>query len=118
MTFASEVNGQLIIPAYWQSAWNALYNTMMFFGSFTAGYVQDWYGRRAVIALAAVVAASGIAISFVSETPAQFLGGKIVTGFSVGLFTTTTQTYVSEIAPLPIRGIALSVNTIMLVSRA
>ncbi|KAF6815882.1 maltose permease [Colletotrichum plurivorum] len=114
MTFASEVNGQLIIPAYWQSAWNAMYNTMMFFGSFTAGYVQDWFGRRAVIAMAVVVASAGIAISFVSETPSQFLGGKIVTGFSVGLFTTTTQTYVSEIAPLPIRGIALSVNTIML----
>ncbi|KAH0433877.1 maltose permease [Colletotrichum camelliae] len=114
MTFASEVNGALIIPAYWQSAWNAMYNTMMFFGSFTAGYVQDWFGRRAVMAMAVVTSACGIAISYVSETPSQFLGGKIVAGFAVGLFTATTQTYVSEIAPLPIRGIALSVNTIML----
>ncbi|TEA20933.1 General alpha-glucoside permease [Colletotrichum sidae] len=114
MTFASEVNGQLIIPAYWQSAWNAMYNTMMFFGSFAAGHMQDWLGRRAVIALGIVISAAGIAASFVAETPAQFLAGKIITGFSVGLFTTTTQTYVSEIAPLPIRGIALSINTIML----
>ncbi|GKT46125.1 MFS transporter fmqE [Colletotrichum spaethianum] len=114
MTFATEVNGQLIIPAYWQSAWSAMYNVMMVFGSFTAGYMQDRLGRRSVLLLASIVAATGIAISFVSETPPQFLGGKIVTGFSVGLFTTTTQTYVSEIAPLPIRGIALSVNTIMM----
>ncbi|GKT80480.1 maltose permease [Colletotrichum tofieldiae] len=113
-TFATEVNGQLIIPAYWQSAWSAMYNVMMIFGSFTAGYMQDWLGRRSVLLLGSIVAAAGIAISFVSETPSQFLGGKIVTGFSVGLFTTTTQTYVSEIAPLPIRGIALSVNTIMM----
>ncbi|KAL0932818.1 maltose permease [Colletotrichum truncatum] len=113
-TMASEVNGQLIIPAYWQSAWNGMYNAMMFFGSFTAGYVQDWCGRRAVLAMGILIASTGIAISFVAQNPAQFLGGKIVTGFSVGLFTTTTQTYVSEIAPLPIRGIALSVNTIML----
>ncbi|WYZ46654.1 hypothetical protein EsH8_IX_000879 [Colletotrichum jinshuiense] len=114
MTFATDVGGQLIIPAYWQSAWSAMYNVMMVFGSFTAGYVQDWLGRRAVLLMASIIAAAGIAITYVSETPPQFLGGKIVTGFSVGLFTTATQTYVSEIAPLPIRGIALSVNTIML----
>ncbi|GJD03587.1 maltose permease [Colletotrichum higginsianum] len=106
-TFATEVNGQLIIPAYWQSAWSAMYNVMMIFGSFAAGYMQDWLGRRSVILLASVVAAAGIAVTF-------FLGGKIIAGFSVGLFTTTTQTYVSEIAPLPIRGMALSVNTIMM----
>ncbi|KAK6218437.1 hypothetical protein QIS74_06317 [Colletotrichum tabaci] len=113
-TFATEVNGQLIIPAYWQSAWSAMYNVMMIFGSFAAGYMQDWLGRRSVILLASVVAAAGIAVTFVSETSPQFLGGKIIAGFSVGLFTTTTQTYVSEIAPLPIRGMALSVNTIMM----
>ena len=112
---ASEVNGQLIIPAYWQSAWNAMYNVMTLVGSVVAGLVQDWLGRRAVFLVAIIIAAGGIAVSFVSNNPAQFLGGKIVTGTAVGLLLTTTQTYVSEIAPLPMRGIALSVNTIMLV---
>ena len=115
MTFASEVEGHLIIPAYWQSAWNAMYNVMTIFGSVVAGYVQDRLGRRAVLLLAAIVATGGIAAAFVANTPAQFLGSKIVTGTAVGLFLTATQTYVSEIAPLPMRGIALSVNTIMLV---
>ncbi|KAK3899137.1 alpha-glucosides permease MPH2 [Staphylotrichum tortipilum] len=114
MTFASEVDGQLIIPAYWQSAWNAMYNVMTLFGSVVAGHVQDRLGRRAVFLVAIIIAAAGIAVSFVSSNPAQFLGGKIVTGTAVGLLLTTTQTYVSEIAPLPMRGIALSVNTIML----
>ena len=116
MTFASEHNGQLIIPAYWQSAWNAMYNVMQILGSVVAGHLQDWLGRRAVFLLAVIVAAGGIAINFVASNAAQFLGGKIVTGFAIGLVLTTTQTYVSEIAPLPMRGIALSVNTIMLVS--
>ncbi|KXH49245.1 hypothetical protein CSIM01_13113 [Colletotrichum simmondsii] len=114
MTFASEVNGTLIIPAYWQSAWSAMYNVMMLFGSLFAGYMQDWFGRRSVFALASVIASAGIAISYISVTPPEFLGGKIVTGFAVGLLTSTTQTYVSEIAPLPVRGICLSINTIML----
>ena len=112
---ASEVNGQLIIPAYWQSAWNAMYNVMTLVGSVVAGHVQDWLGRRAVFLIAIIIAAGGIAVSFVSNNPAQFLGGKMVSGTAVGLLLTTTQTYVSEIAPLPMRGIALSVNTIMLV---
>ena len=115
MTFASEVDGHLIIPAYWQSAWNAMYNVMIIFGSVVAGYVQDRLSRRAVLLLAAIVATGGIAAAFVANTPAQFLGSKIVTGTAVGLFLTATQTYVSEIAPLPMRGIALSVNTTMLV---
>ncbi|KAM0276269.1 hypothetical protein ACHAQH_006944 [Verticillium albo-atrum] len=114
MTFASEVNGALIIPAYWQSAWNATYNVMSMAGSIVAGFLQDWFGRRSVFLAAIVCSTCGIAINYVAETPAVFLGGKIVTGFAVGLVLAGTQTYVSEIAPLPMRGIALSANTIML----
>ncbi|KAM0589592.1 hypothetical protein ACHAP6_003345 [Verticillium nonalfalfae] len=114
MTFASEVNGTLIIPAYWQSAWNATYNVMSMLGSVVAGFLQDWFGRRSVFLAAIICSIAGTAINYVAETPAVFLGGKIVTGFAVGLVLAGTQTYVSEIAPLPMRGIALSANTIML----
>ncbi|KAK0611311.1 hypothetical protein B0T14DRAFT_594440 [Immersiella caudata] len=83
--FAVPVGDRLIIPAHWQSAWNAMYNVMTM-----------------------------EAPSYVSSTPAHFLGGKITTGFAVGLILTTTQTWVSEAAPTPMRGIALSCNTVML----
>ncbi|KAF3351014.1 hypothetical protein VdG2_00521 [Verticillium dahliae VDG2] len=63
---------------------------------------------------AIICSVTGTAINYVAETPAVLLGGKIVTGFAVGLVLAGTQTYVSEIAPLPMRGIALSANTIML----
>lgn len=116
MTFASEVNGALIIPAAWQSAWNASYNVMSMLGSVAAGFLQDWFGRRAVFLASIICATAGIGISYVSETSPMFLGGKIMSGFAVGLVLAGTQTYVSEIAPLPMRGIALSTNTIMMVS--
>jgi MFS transporter, SP family, general alpha glucoside:H+ symporter len=112
--FAVPVGDRLIIPAHWQSAWNAMYNVMTILGSFAAGAVQDTFGRRAVFLLAIVVASAGIAVTYVSLTPAHFLGGKITTGFAVGLILTGTQTWVSETAPTPVRGIALSCNTIML----
>ncbi|KAK5659578.1 hypothetical protein OQA88_780 [Cercophora sp. LCS_1] len=112
--FATEINGRLIIPAHWQSAWNAMYNVMTILGSFTAGTIQDMYGRRSVFLLAIMVASAGIAVTFIASTPAHFLGGKITTGFAVGLILTGTQTWVSETAPTPMRSIALSCNTIML----
>ncbi|KAH7175036.1 general substrate transporter [Fusarium flagelliforme] len=113
-TFASNVGGTLIIPAGWQSAWNAMYNVMQLVGAFTAGHLQGWFGRRSVFFATILCASAGIAISYISETQAQFLAGKIVSGFAVGLVLAGTQTYVSEIAPLPMRGIALGTNTVML----
>jgi len=89
---------------------------LQLFGAFSAGHLQDWFGRRAVFLAAIICASAGIALSYISQTQAQFLGGKIVTGFAVGLVLAATQTYVSEIAPLPMRGTALGMNTVMLVS--
>jgi hypothetical protein len=117
MTFAQEINGALVIPAYWQSAWNAMYNVMNIFGSISAGLIQDRFGRRMVFLLAIVFASAGIAIAYIAENSAQFLGSKICTGLSMGMIVATTQTYVSEISPLPMRGILLSFCTIMMVSR-
>jgi MFS transporter, SP family, general alpha glucoside:H+ symporter len=114
MTFASEVNGTLIIPAYWQSLWNALYNVFNMLGSISAGHLQDWFGRRSVFLASIIFGTAGIGISYVSKNPAEYLGGKIVAGYAVGLVLAGTQTYVSEIAPLPMRGLALGTNTVML----
>lgn len=116
MTFAQEINGVLLIPAYWQSAWNATYNVGMLLGSVGAGWAQDKIGRRMNMAIAIVLAVAGIAVAFTASNSAHYLGSKIVTGFAVGMMQTVTQTYVSEIAPLPMRGIALSLNIIMMVS--
>lgn len=116
MRFATEIDGELIIPAYWQSLWNALFNVAQLLGSISAGYIQDKLGRRAVFFLAAVIASAGIAVAYISKTPAQFLAAKIIVGIAAGQLLTATQTYVSEITPLPMRGIALACNILMLVS--
>ncbi|KAI1066053.1 hypothetical protein LB507_001289, partial [Fusarium sp. FIESC RH6] len=112
--FASEIDGNLIIPAYWQSLWNATYNIMQLFGSLSAGYVQDKLGRRLVFLFGIIIVSCGIAMAYLAETPAQFMGAKIISGFAVGAFQATSQTYVSEITPLPLRGIALSLNILMM----
>jgi MFS family permease len=116
MTFASEVNGHLLIPAHWQSAWNAMYNVMTLVGSLAAAEWVDRFGCRLGFLLTAIVAAAGVALNYVAQNPQQFLGGKMITGTAVGIAMTVGQKYVSEIAPMPMRGIALSFNTICMVS--
>lgn len=72
-------------------------------------------GRRAIFLTVAIFASVGVAVAFVSERPATYLGAKILTGFALGASTVGTQTFVSEITPLPMRGIALSINTVLMV---
>ncbi|CAG7556517.1 unnamed protein product [Fusarium equiseti] len=114
MRFSVNVNGELIIPAYWQSLWSSLYNVTTMLGSVSAGYCQDRFGRRSVFLASIIIAVAGITLTFVSKTPAEFLGGKMTSGFAMGLILAGSQTWVSEIAPLPLRGIALSTYAIML----
>ncbi|KAK8100131.1 general substrate transporter [Apiospora kogelbergensis] len=114
MTFASKINGALIIPAYWQSLWNAMFNVMSILGSLAAGPIQDKFGRRAVFLSTIITASAGIAVAYISKDPAHYLGAKVLVGSAVGMSMVGTQTYVSEITPLPMRGLALSINTVML----
>jgi MFS family permease len=93
-----------------------MYNVMTLIGSLTAAEFVDRFGCRLGFLSIAVVAAAGVTLNYVSQNPAQFLGGKMITGFAVGISMTVGQKYVSEIAPLPMRGIALSFNTICMVN--
>ncbi|PWY73526.1 maltose permease Mal61 [Aspergillus eucalypticola CBS 122712] len=106
--FGTLTNGSYVIPAYWQSLWNALSQVATMLGSTAAGPIQDRFGRRAAFLVAACLSAAGIAVVYTASTPGVFLAGKIVNGLSLGLALTTGQTYISEITSLEVRGIALS----------
>ena len=85
-------------------------------GATIAGPVQDKLGRRAAFLLGAILSAAGVAILYTASTPSMFLAGKVVNGLSLGICLTTGQTYISEISPLQLRGIALSFFTFCMVS--
>ncbi|BCS04173.1 uncharacterized protein AKAW2_71051A [Aspergillus luchuensis] len=114
-TFGTFTKGSYVIPAYWQSLWNALSQVATMLGSTAAGPIQDRFGRRAAFLVAACLSAAGIAVVYTASTPGAFLAGKIVNGLSLGLALTTGQTYISEITSLEVRGIALSGYTFCMV---
>lgn len=86
-------------------------------GAASAGPLQDFAGRRMSMMTGAVISATGVAVVYTSHTPGVFLAGKMINGLALGICLTTGQTYISEITPLKIRGIALALYTFCMVSR-
>lgn len=109
------VNGTPVIPAYWQSLWNALAQIGTMIGAWSIGLVADRFGRRICFALAGILSFAGIAILYVCTTSGVFLAGKVINALSLGMAMSVGQTYVSEITPLAIRSIALSSYTFSMV---
>jgi MFS family permease len=53
---------------------------------------------------ACILNTGGIFLQFFSKTPAEFIGGKLLTGIPLGVFATVATTYSAELAPLSVRG--------------
>ncbi|KAF7900678.1 uncharacterized protein EAF01_007980 [Botrytis porri] len=100
--------GTHIIPAYWQSLWDAMAQVCTGFGAWGEGPMSDRSGRRVSFCVSALISIAGTAVIYIATTPGAFLGGKMVNAIGLGMALTTGPIYVSEITPLRIRGVALS----------
>jgi MFS family permease len=86
-------------------------------GAWGIGQISDAFGRRLCFFLAGLVSVAGIAVLYISSTSPVFLIGKIVTGLALGMALATGGSYVSEVAPLRLRGIMLSAYTFSMVRK-
>lgn len=103
--FGSEYNGNYVLPANWQSAFNGAPVASSIIGALSAGQISDWIGRKFTIVGALVISFAAITVEFVSTTNPEFFGGKFLNGFAVGTLATVCVTYVGEIAPFALRGL-------------
>ncbi|MBB4689177.1 sugar porter family MFS transporter [Amycolatopsis jiangsuensis] len=74
------------------------------FGSLGAGPLADRFGRRAMLALGAVLYSAGILVAAFAPTAGVLIVSRIVLGLAVGIATAMIPVYLSEIAPAPRRG--------------
>lgn len=77
-------------------------------GALCTGVLGDAFGRRLALFVGASVSMVGVAVAYVADVPGEFLAGKMVNGFALGLLNAIGITYISEIAPLRLRGVCLS----------
>ena len=69
-----QVGDQYVIPALWQSLWNAASTIGQVFGAFLTGQFADWVGRKAVLWTAVALSiASSFALVFAPSLPVLFV---------------------------------------------
>ncbi|KAL2851258.1 general substrate transporter [Aspergillus pseudodeflectus] len=90
------------------SGLNAIPQLTTMLGAWSAGHISDTFGRRLGFFLSGLISAAGVAVLYIAATPPVFLVGKMVNGIGLGMALATGQSYISEIAPLQLRGILLS----------
>jgi hypothetical protein len=90
-------DGDYILPAKWQAAFNNISSVGQFFGGFLCSQVADIIGRKKSIALGILICTGGIIGQVVTTTRAGFLCAKLVLGLGLGFYLTLGPLCCSEV---------------------
>ncbi|CAG8248154.1 unnamed protein product [Penicillium nalgiovense] len=111
LVFGQELDGKHIIPSMWLSLWNVSSCIGLMLGSILGGYYQDRRGRRITLAIGSFLSTIAVAICYISDLPdgmetrrGVFFAGKLFQGICIGILLCVTQTYMSEVLPVVLRG--------------
>ncbi|CAG9945873.1 unnamed protein product [Clonostachys rosea f. rosea IK726] len=99
-------NGEAILPANWQTAFNSVSSVGQFFGGFLCSWVCDKIGRKASLLVGLLITTGAIFGEIFSTTNAAFVVSKLILGFGLGFYLTLSPLATSEIAPTVLRGIS------------
>lgn len=106
---------EYVIPALWQSLWNAASTIGQVFGGYAAGQFADFWGRKVLLYAAVFISlGSSFALVFAPNLPVLFVS-KLLLGISVGLATVLPPLYVTENAPAHLRSTASSLTNVIIV---
>ncbi len=87
-------------------------------GAFLGGNIVDKIGRRKIIITAAAISIAGAIISSIASDVLWIIIGRAIAGFGFGIISFSVPLYISEIAPVEIRGWLVSVYTVLFVTGA
>jgi MFS family permease len=86
--FGYVFEGEYVLPADWQSAFNVMGTPGQFFGGFLCSWIADRWGRKAALIGGLVSCTGGIVGQMVSTSRVGFLISKLVLGFGLGFYLT------------------------------
>ena len=82
------------------------------FACLFAGLLQDGLGRRITLILASCIYLGSAAMAHWATGFATFAGARLVTGVSIGIFSSTVPMYIAELAPPQLRGTLVTLNQV------
>jgi MFS family permease len=75
-----------------------------------AGALSDRRGRRKIMLIGAVLGIGAAPVYAIGHTLGMFLAGRVMSGVSLALFTTTNKALAADLAPVSRRGEAMGLN--------
>ncbi|RSL59605.1 hypothetical protein CEP51_013891 [Fusarium floridanum] len=97
-----------VLPANRQLIWTIMQYVAAIISAITAGVIIDMFGRRTGFLTTVALTIIGTLIELFSPDWKVWIAAKLVMGAAMGFMQGTVQTYVSELAPVQIRGFMLS----------
>ncbi|MGA2584958.1 MAG: MFS transporter, partial [Tepidisphaeraceae bacterium] len=85
-------------------------------GAVAGGALADRWGRRRLLIITAIVFGLGAIGAALSPDTAWLIAARVVAGTAIGVASFVAPLYISEIAPVTIRGKLVSVNQVALTS--
>jgi len=84
-------------------------------GNAVAGFLSDYFGRKKVLLMTALLFAGSAALSALATDFTTFVVSRIVAGVAVGCSILVAPVYIAEISPSKQRGSLVSFNQLMIV---
>ncbi|KAL1600758.1 hypothetical protein SLS60_007146 [Paraconiothyrium brasiliense] len=98
--------GEAVLPASWQTAFNMISSVGMLFGGFACSTIADRLGRRASLLCGILFCTGGAFGEMFAPSKGAFLAAKLILGVGLGFYLTIGPLACSEIAPVVLRGIS------------
>ncbi|KAI5840331.1 general substrate transporter [Morchella snyderi] len=106
--FGYNYNGTFVVPAIHQSTWNGVVVAGGVLGAFVAGPIGNHLGRRYLFIIGSVISACGILAQELADEWRVMAAGKFINYIAMSMYAVGAPTYISEICPVELRGIALT----------
>lgn len=104
--FGYVFDGEYVLPASWQTAFNMISSVGMLFGGFACSTLADKMGRRAALLCGILFCTGGAFGEMFAPSRGAFLASKLILGAGLGFYLTIGPLACGEIAPVVLRGIS------------
>jgi sugar porter (SP) family MFS transporter len=99
-------NGEYVISAAWNGAFNYANSIGGILGSLSSGWVYDRLGPKVTLAVCSALSIAFIFMEFFATTPVVLFLGELFNGTVIAFYPVIASAYIGEVCPPVLRGVA------------